>query len=105
MLAGLLVSLVTAGVVSAFAADSPDGLEYTSRQGCTLDRDHQPVSGECIARAEEEHALADGPLADYRWRGIGNEALATGLSGMAGVLITFAVGAGLFWLVRNRTRE
>ena len=56
-------------------------------------------------RTTAQVALADGPLADYRWRGIGNEALATGLSGMAGVLITFAVGAGLFWLVRNRTRE
>jgi cobalt/nickel transport protein len=102
VLAGLAVSLLLAGVVSTFAADTPDGLEYTARQGCTLDEEYEPVDGECIARAEEEHSFAGGLLADYGWRGVDNDALATGLSGVVGVLVTFAVGGGLFWLVRRR---
>lgn len=102
VLAGLAVSLLLAGVVSIVAADTPDGLEYTARQGCTLDEEHQPVEGECIARTEQEHTFDGGLLAGYGWRGMDNDALATGLSGAAGVLVTFAVGGGLFWLVRRR---
>jgi cobalt/nickel transport protein len=102
LLAGLVVSLVLAGVVSGFGAGTPDGLEYTARQGCTLDEEHEPVDGDCIARSEREHPLAGGPLADYGWRGIGNETLGTGLSGVVGVLVTFAVAGGVFWLVRSR---
>lgn len=102
ILAGLALSLLFAGVGSGFAAGTPDGLEHAARQGCTIDEEFEPISGKCMARAEEEHRLADGPLADYGWRGIKNEALATGLSGVTGVLITFALGAGLFWLLRRR---
>jgi cobalt/nickel transport protein len=102
IMAGLALSLLLAGVVSGFAAGSPDGLEHAARQGCTVNEEHEPVSGDCMARAEEGHRLAGGPLADYGWRGIDNGALATGLSGVTGVLITFVLGAGLFWLVRRR---
>jgi cobalt/nickel transport protein len=55
-----------------------------------------------MAQKEAEHQLADSPLADYGIRGIDNEYLSTGLAGVAGVLITFAVGGGLFWLARRR---
>jgi cobalt/nickel transport protein len=102
LMAGLAVSLLLAGVVSTVAADTPDGLEYTARQGCVLDEDHEPVAGECIAQAEEEHAFAGGLLADYGWRGLGNESVGTGMAGVVGVLVTFTVGGGLFWLLRQR---
>lgn len=101
ILAGLLVSLVLAGVVSGFAASTPDGLEHASRQGCTVDAQGEITGGDCIARAGEEHALSGGPLADYGWRGLDGP-LATGLAGMAGVLLTFGLGWGLLRLGRRR---
>ena len=105
LLSGLLVSLVLAGVVSNFASSSPDGLDSAAREGCTFDADDNITGGTCMARNEQEHQLAGGPLADYGIKGIGNEYLSTGLSGVLGVLVTFGIGAGVFWLVRRRTRE
>jgi cobalt/nickel transport protein len=56
-----------------------------------------------MAQGEKEHQLADSPFADYGVAGIDNPYLATAIVGVVGVLGTFAVGAGLFWLVRRRT--
>jgi cobalt/nickel transport protein len=105
LLGGLLVSLLLAGVVSSFASSSPDGLDSAAREGCTFDADDNITGGTCMAQQEQEHQLAGGPLADYGIKGIGNEYLSTGLSGVLGVLVTFGIGAGVFWLVRRRTRE
>jgi cobalt/nickel transport protein len=105
LLSGLLVSLVLAGVVSNFASSSPDGLDSAARKGCTVDAADNITGGTCMAQQEKEHQLADGPLADYGIKGVGNEYLSTGLSGVVGVLVTFGIGAGVFWLVRRRTRE
>ena len=102
---GLLVALLLAGVVSSFASGSPDGLDATARQGCTFNADDEITGGTCMLQKEREHQLADSPLADYGIRGLGNDALSTGLSGVLGVLVTFGLGAGLFWLVRRRTTE
>lgn len=102
LVAGLAVSLLLAGVVSNLASSSPDGLEHAAAEGCTLDAAGEIVEGSCIAQAEREHEFADGPLADYQLRGLGEGWLGTGLSGVIGVLVTFAVGAGGFWLVRRR---
>lgn len=102
ILGGLLVSLLLAGVVSNFAASSPDGLDSASTKGCTLDDDGEIVGGDCMARGAKEHELGDSPLADYGVRGVDNSFLSTGLSGVAGVLLTFAIGGGVFWLVRRR---
>jgi cobalt/nickel transport protein len=101
--AGLLVALLLAGVVSNFASGSPDGLDATAREGCTFGADGEITGGTCMLQQEREHQLADGPLADYGIRGIDNPYLSTGLAGVAGVLLTFAVGGGLFWLVRRRS--
>ncbi|GAA1036649.1 PDGLE domain-containing protein [Virgisporangium ochraceum] len=105
LLGGLLVSLLLAGVVSNFASGSPDGLDSAAREGCTFDADGTITGGECMARGEEDHQLADGPLADYGIKGIDNDFLSTGLSGILGVLVTFGIGAGIFWLARKRSRE
>ena len=100
--AGLLVSLLLAGVAANFASDSPDGLDHAAREGCTFNADDEITGGTCMLQQEREHQLGDSPLADYGIRGIDNEYLATGLSGVLGVALTFAVGGGLFWLVRRR---
>jgi len=95
---GLLLSLVLAGVVSNAASTSPDGLDAAARAGCTFDAEDTVTGGDCVAKQAREH---DAPLAGYGVRGLGNEWLSTGLSGVAGVLVTFAVGGALFWVVRR----
>ncbi len=101
--AGLLVSLILAGVVSNFASASPDGLDSATLQGCTTDDEGNITGGECMAQQAEDHQLADGPLADYGIKGLDNPYLSTGLAGVAGVLVTFIIGSGLFWLVKRRS--
>jgi cobalt/nickel transport protein len=100
---GLLVAVLLAGVVSSFASGSPDGLDSTTRKGCTVDADGTITGGTCMALKEQDHQLKDSPLADYAVRGIDDPYLSTGLSGVLGVLVTFGVGAGAFWVVRRRT--
>ena len=99
---GLLVAFLLAGVVSSFASSSPDGLDRTALDGCTVDASGEITGGTCMAQKEQEHQFGDGPLAGYGIRGIDNEYLATGLSGVLGVALTFALGGAVFWLVRRR---
>ena len=87
LIAGLLVTIGLALVVSGFASSSPDGLEKVAEDKGFLE-------------TAQDHLFADGPLADYAVKGVGNERLSTGLSGLIGVLITFGVGLALFALVR-----
>ncbi len=103
-LVGLLVAVVLAGVVSNFASSAPDGLDSVARRGCTVDADGAVTGGECMAASERDSVTADSPLADYGLRGVDNPYLSTGLSGVLGVLVTFAVGAGLVWVTRRRAR-
>jgi len=88
--------------VSNFASSSPDGLDATARQGCTFDAAGNITGGTCMAQQEQDHQLKDGPLAGYGIKGIDNPYLSTGLAGVIGVLITFGLGFGLFWLIRRR---
>src|SRR3954470_4436199 len=97
------MALLLAGVASNFASGSPDGLDAAARQGCTFGADGEITGGTCMLQREQGHQLAGGPLAGYRIKGIHNDFLATGLSGVLGVLIPFAVGGGVFWLARRRT--
>jgi cobalt/nickel transport protein len=99
---GLLVALILAGVVSNFASSSPDGLDNTALEGCTTDARGNITGGTCIAQQAQEHQMKDSPLADYGIAGIDNPYLSTGLAGVIGVVLTFGVGYGLFWLVRRR---
>jgi cobalt/nickel transport protein len=103
ILGGLLVALLLAGVVSNFASGAPDGLDSASTKGCAVDAEGEITGGDCMARNARDHELGDSPLADYGIRGVDNSFLSTGLSGVAGVLLTFAVGGGAFWLLRRRT--
>lgn len=102
LLGGLLVALLLAGVVSNYASPHPDGLDSSLLKGCTVNADDEITGGSCPAQQAKDHELADSPLADYGVRGIGNDFVSTGLSGVLGVLLTFALGGGLFWLARRR---
>ncbi len=88
-IAGLLVALLLAVVVSQFAAGDPDGLERVAQdQG--------------FAEQGSDHALDSGIFADYATDGVGNETLSLAVAGAAGTVITLAVGAGLVLALRDR---
>ena len=82
-----------------------DGLDATAREGCTFNAQDEITGGTCMLQQEGEHQLADSPLADYGIRGVDNPYLSTGLAGVLGVLVTFAIGGGLFWVVRRKKPE
>ena len=92
-------------MLSGFASSRPDGLDAVARDGCTFDENDTITGGDCIARDAEANQTDDSPLADYGIDGIDNPYVSTGLAGVTGVLITFAVGGGLFWLARRTKRE
>jgi cobalt/nickel transport protein len=92
LVAGLLVAIGLALVVSGFASSSPDGLEKVAGDKGFLE-------------TAQDHLFADSPLADYKVTGVGNERLSTGLAGLIGVLVTFGVGLALFALVRGRRSD
>ncbi len=89
LIAGFVLSLVLAGVVSNFASSSPDGLEKVAEDIGFLD-------------SAKEHSNADGPLADYGVKGIENERLSTGAAGVIGVIATAGASTGLFLLLRRK---
>lgn len=90
VIGGLAVSLMLALLVGPVASDSPDGLERVAEEnGFMTDA--------------AEHRFSGSPLADYSVRGISRDSLGTGLSGIIGVLLTFAVGYGLFTVMRSKS--
>lgn len=89
LLGVLLVSLLLAGVVSFYAASSPDGLTKVSE-----DRG--------FADTETDSQTAGSPFADYATEGVDDERLSGGLAGVVGVLVTLGVAGGLAYAVRRR---
>lgn len=84
---GLVIAVGLVMVVAPMASSDPDGLERVAEdQG--------------FADAARDHDLAGAPLADYGVDGIHDEARATGASGTIGLVLTFAIGSGLFWALR-----
>ena len=92
ILAGLVIALLLAGIVSYYASSHPDGLDYVAEQTGFLD-------------AAKDHAAANGPTADYQVRGVDNRRLAGGLAGVFGVLITLIVAGGIGYAVRRRSSD
>ncbi len=82
VIAGGLVTVTVAGVVSQFAADSPDALERVAIDQGFADR----AGG---------HLTEGGPFAGYATQGIANEALSLTVAGLVGVALTLLVGYGL----------
>jgi hypothetical protein len=87
LLGGLLVAVGLVLLASGFASSSPDGLERVAQDNGLLE-------------SARDHLFADGPMAGYTVRGVDNQRLSTGLSGLIGVLVTFGIGLALFALVR-----
>jgi len=84
----LLVAVVLAGVVSFYASSSPDGLERVAT-------DHGIDSA-------DEHPAAEGPLADYRAKGVEDERVSGGLAGVAGAVVVLVLAGGLTFALRRR---
>jgi len=91
LLAGLLIGLGLAVLVSPFASSQPDGLEKVAAE-------------EGFDDAAENHDLADGALADYGVEGVDDARVGTAMAGLIGMLVTFGVGLALFGVVRTRGR-
>jgi hypothetical protein len=90
--AGLAVALAVAFFLSPEASRQPDGLNRVA-----ID---QGFAGE-----EAGHRLEASPLAGYQVKGVGDDRLSTGLAGVIGVTVTFAVAGGLFLVLRRRRME
>jgi cobalt/nickel transport protein len=99
----LLVALVLAGLVSYLASRDPDGLDTVAQHGCQVGEVDgiERLTGTCIARSATKPATAGSPLADYT---VGGSPALGGVAGVIGVLVTLALGGGLFWLLRGRGR-
>lgn len=85
----LAVSLLLAGVASYYASADPDGLEFVAEQAGFLD-------------TARDSAAADGPLADYRAKGIDGARLSGGVAGVVGCLVVLVLAGGLALLLRRR---
>jgi PDGLE domain len=87
----LAVASALAFFVSPYASSAPDGLERVAIDNGFADQ-------------AREHALADGPLADYSVSGVDGTGLSTGLAGLIGVTLCFLIGLSIVWLVRRAHR-
>lgn len=86
---GVLVALLIAGVASYYASSAPDGLNRVAEdQG--------------FASTERENPTADGPLAGYRAKGVGNDRLSTLVAGVGGSLVVLVLFGGLTLVLRRR---
>lgn len=86
--AGLLVAVALAVLVAPWASSSPDGLERVA-----ID--------EGFAGDARDHALGEAPTADYGMAGVDHDAIGTGLAGLIGIAVTFAVAWGALALLRR----
>lgn len=89
LLAGILISLAIAGVLSYYASSSPDGLEKVAEDKGFLDTAKDSIN-------------SGTPLADYGVSGIENERLSVGLSGLVGVIATLLVAGLLFKMIAKK---
>ena len=87
----LMVAFGLAFFVSPQASSQPDGLNKVA-----LDKG--------FSDSEKPHALDNAPTAGYAVKGVDNDRLATGLAGLIGVTVTFAIAGGLFFVVRQTRR-
>lgn len=92
IVSGIAVALVLAFGVSRFASSAPDGLERVA-------------ADKALDSGERAHDFAEGPFADYSTRGVGDPGLSTGVAGVIGVFVTFALAGGLVWITSRATRR
>jgi len=92
IVAGLLIALFLAGILSPFASTFPDGLERVA------------VDLGFLKRGEGK-PLVSSPLPDYAVPGIKSELLATASAGVVGTLVTLMAVYGLTLVVRRRKED
>lgn len=89
LLAGVVVSLLVAGVLSFYASSRPDGLTSVA----------QSLG---FASSERPSATSGSPVSGYAVRGVADDRLAGGLAGILGVVVVGAAMTGLVLLLRRR---
>jgi len=87
---GLVIALLIGVVLSNFAASSPDALQRSIINSACQDA---PDKEACLVEQEGQPLLEIAPKALLGYQ-------VTWLSGLVGVITTFAVGAGLVVLLR-----
>ena len=89
MALALAVAVGLGAALSPFASPDPDGLERVAGEKGFLEKG-------------ELHSIQDdSPVPGYAFPGIGNERVATGVSGFVGTLGVFVVGFGIAWVLRR----
>ncbi len=83
------MALVLAGIVSFYAASSPDGLTKVSQD-------------KGFADTETDHATGDSPFAGYGSSFLDDDRVGTGVAGVVGVLVVLGIGSGITLAVRRR---
>jgi hypothetical protein len=91
VLVGLVIALLIGMVASNFAASTPDALQRSIINSACRDASDKEA---CLVEQEGEPVLEIAPQALLGYQ-------VTWLSGLFGVVATFAVGAGLVMLVRR----
>ncbi len=91
-IAGFMVSLFLAGVVSFYASSDPDGLERVAEDIGFIE-------------TAKDHSNADGTLADYGVKGIENERASVGVAGVIGVIGTAVVAGVGFKLIARKPKK
>jgi cobalt/nickel transport protein len=91
--AALVVAVLLAVIVSPWASSSPDGLDKTAEEKGFVEKAEQ-----------QEPAWRHSPIPGYAMPGVKNEKVATGLSGLVGVLITLAVAVAVGLLALGLAR-
>jgi cobalt/nickel transport system permease protein len=91
LLTGIAAAVALVILVAPNANPNPDGLEKVA-------------AAQGIDSEARDHALADGPLADYGVSGVDNRYVGTWVAGLTGVAVTFVAGAGLVFIVRRARR-
>jgi cobalt/nickel transport protein len=91
-IAGFIISLFLAGVVSFYASSSPDGLEKVAEEIGFIE-------------SAKENTNADVVLSDYGTKGVENERASVGIAGVIGVLGTAVVAGVAFKLIARKPRN
>jgi len=91
-IAGFIVSLFLAGVVSFYASSDPDGLERVAEDIGFIE-------------TAKDHSNADGTLADYGVKGIENERASVGVAGVIGVIGTAVIAGVGFKLIARKPKK
>ncbi len=93
MFIALILCILLAVFVSPFASSHPDGLEKVAEDKGFLEE------------SEGQEVWKSSLIPDYTMPGINNERIATGIAGLAGTLLVFALAWGIGKLIAKRPKN